>query len=498
MTLTHYLRILRKSWLTVLNCAILGVLAAGVITLLMPKVYTAQTTSFVSITAASSRPDALYQNSQFALNSVGSYTTMVASPAVLKPVIDQLHLKMSPSALAEQVTATNPQNTVLITISARDNSPAQAKAIADAVATQLGNQIETLEKPKNGTPSPVSVSTAVPAGIPTSPTSPKPSLNLALGLILGFVLGACAAVLRDHFDTTVKSATDLQSLSGGAPLGTIPFAPTASSRPLLVLGDDAHQLESFRTVRTNLQFVDVDHPPRRVVITSAVSGEGKSVTAVNLAITLATGGTRVCLVEADLRLPKVSSYLGLNGAIGLTNVVAGQYVLDDALIPWNRGQLVVLPAGTTPPDPSQLLGSHAVEGILERLSQQFDVVILDAPPVLPVTDAAVLARLSDGAVLVVRQGKTRREDVVSAIEHLAKAQAHVIGTVLCGVPAKRGHDPYDGYASKPGSKSSGHVEASLADAEHRALSRRAGAHESEVEGRHAPRDAGATTHSGLK
>jgi len=204
-----------------------------------------------------------------------------------------------------------------------------------------------------------------------------------------------------------------------------------------VMDSRSPMVESFRTLRTNLKFADVDHPPRQVVVTSAVAHEGKSTTAQNLAIALAQSGMRVCLVEADLRRPKVTENLGIEGAVGLTNVVAGEHNLQDVLVPWNRGLVTVLPAGTTPSDPASLLGSHNAQMLLQDLRQSFDFVVIDAPPLLPVSDAAVLAGETDGALLVVRHGHTKRDQVEAAIETLKAVNARLVGSVLTFVPDKR-------------------------------------------------------------
>lgn len=442
MTLSQYFQILRKRWLTVVTCAVLGILVSIGITLTMPNVYAATATSFVTMSSGGPQAGTLAQNSQLALANVSSFSGLVNSPSVLQPVIDDLHLNTTPAQLAASITATNPPGTVLIVVEAKSGSADQARSIADDVSRNLGITVDKLTKSKTGGTSQVSLSVATRASTPSAPASPRPILNVALGTLLGLFVGACLAVIREHFDTSIKSQESLQKISGVAPLGAIPFTPSISDQPLVLLSHHGDAVESFRTIRTNLRFVDVDNPPRQVVITSAVSGEGKSVTACNLALALAQGARNVCLVEADLRRPKTCSYLGINGAIGLTNVVTGQYALDEVLVPWKRGQITVLPAGTTPPDPSQLLGSHAVQDIFARLRERFDFVIIDSPPVLPVSDAAVLSAGSDGAVLVVRQGVTHRDKVASAIEQLQTAHTHLIGTVLSGVREPRGSAVY--------------------------------------------------------
>jgi capsular exopolysaccharide synthesis family protein len=167
-----------------------------------------------------------------------------------------------------------------------------------------------------------------------------------------------------------------------------------------------------------------------VVITSPSAGEGKSTTSCNLAITLAQAGVRTILVEADLRRPRVADYMGLEGAVGVTSVLTGVASLDEALQPWGRNSLWVLASGPLPPNPSEVLGSHQMSELLKSLEDRADVIVLDSPPLLPVTDAAVLARQADGAVLVVRHGRTRREQVTRALEALKGVDAKLLGTIL--------------------------------------------------------------------
>lgn len=449
MTLKAYLQILRKRWPIMVACTLLGVIVASAFTLLAPRVYVAQTTSFVSIVAGGTQSDSLYNNSQFALKQVTSYAEVVHGPDVLQPVIDELHLGMTVQELDQTITATNPVDTVLLTVSAQSSSPTQAQTIANSVSKHLGTAVEALETPRAGGSSPVKVAIAVPASVPSTPASPRPPLNIALGLLVGLALGIGAAVLREHLDTTVKSLSELADLTGLTPLGAIVLDPDLSLHPLLSPQSSFLGIEAFRSIRTNLQFVDVDRPPRQVVITSAIANEGKTTTACNLAITMAQAHMKVCLVEGDLRRPMAMDYLGIMGGIGLSNVAAGQFSLDDVLVPWNRGQLFVLPAGTTPSDPSQLLGSQAVADVLAELRSRFDMVIIDAPPLLPVSDAAVLSRASDGAVIVARHSHVRHEQITQALADLDNVNARLIGAVLTFVPAKERVARYGhGYASK--------------------------------------------------
>jgi len=442
MDLRDYARVIGKRWLPILVITILGIGAAGLFTYLSPKVYTAETQSFVAISNTGQSTGDILSGATFAQQRVKSYTQIVTSPAVLQPVIDELKLDTTVEALSTHVSASSPLDTVLINVQVKDGKPQEAADIANATAKQLGVVVEQLETPAGSAASPVKVTLTDPAAPPNSQSSPRPVLNLALGLLIGLALGLAYAFIRESLDTRVKSIDDVTTLMGQAPLGAIPYDPDAKTKPLVALDQRASRSESFRSIRTNLQFVDVDEPPQVVVITSAVSGEGKTTSACNLAITMAQSGQKVVLVECDLRRPRVANYLEISGAVGLTNVLTGQVELDEAIIPWNRGQLSVLTSGLLPPNPSELLGSRQMAALLERLKLSYDAIVIDAPPLLPVTDGAVIAHAADGAVLVIRHGRTTSEQVERATEVLEQAGAVLLGAVVNFVPQNR--KPYKG------------------------------------------------------
>ena len=275
-----------------------------------------------------------------------------------------------------------------------------------------------------------------PAEVPGSPISPRTRLNLLLGLLLGGLIGVGIAVLRHTLDTSVKSSEALEEAADSTPLGTVIYDPDAGASPLVTLRGTP-RAEAFRTIRTNLQYVDVDNPPRSVVVTSSLPGEGKSTTACNLAIAVAQAGAKVLLLEADLRRPKVAEYLGVDGSRGLTDVLIGKAPLDSTIIHWNRGMMDFLPAGAIPPNPSELLGSRHMADLLKYLRSRYNVVIIDAPPLLPVTDAAILATVVDGAILVAKYGSTTSEQVADSADALRQVNARILGTVLNFAPVRR-------------------------------------------------------------
>jgi succinoglycan biosynthesis transport protein ExoP len=445
--LRDYARTLRKHWQLVALCTLLGVAAAAGATLAATSLYKATTQLFVSVQAGQNDLSQLYQGNTFSQQRVKSYADIVDSPRVTEPVIRELRLPLTPDQLAGKIHAEAPLDTVLINIDVTDPSPARAAQIANAAAKQFVEVVKDLETPQGQKASPVKVSVVRPADAPAAPVSPRPKINLALGLLVGLALGVGAAVLRETLDMSVKSLDDVQDVTGASPLGVVIEDPDAARKPLLVHGDShGPRAEAFRQLRTNLQYVDVDSPPRVVVVTSALPDEGKSTTSVNLASTLAQAGTRVVLLEADLRRPRVARYLGIEGAVGLTDVLAGHCDLDAALQSWGRDLFSVLPSGPLPPNPSEVLSSQHMQDLLKVLEDRFEVVLIDSPPLLPVTDAAVLARAGDGAILVVRHGRTTKEQLARTVSTLQAVDARLLGTVLNRVPRKGPDASYYGYA----------------------------------------------------
>lgn len=457
MDIRDYLRILRSRWRLIALCSLLALAAAALATFASTKTYQATSQVFVSTSGANQdTTSGLQQGGLFAQQRVKSYADIVNSPPVTAKVIADQRLRTSPSDLAKKITATAPLDTVLINIDVKDQSPQVAQRIANAVATRFTVVAADLETPKGSTTSPVKVSVVRQADLPQAPVSPRPKLNLALGLLVGLAVGVGAAVLRETLDTTIKGVETIQDELGQPTLGVIAFDPDAAKRPLIVQNNpQSTRAEAFRQLRTNLQFVDVDHRPRSIVVTSSVPGEGKSTTACNLAIALAQAGLKVILVEADLRRPRLLDYLGLPGGAGVTDALVGRANLEDLLQPWgDTGNMLVLGSGPTPPNPSELLGSQQMRELLDEMEQHADLVLLDAPPLLPVTDAAVVTAVASGAILVVRAGSTRKEQAMRALEILRGVDAHVYGAVL-NMAATRGPDAYrygyygGGYTSEP-------------------------------------------------
>lgn len=450
MDIRDYVRIARVHWKFIVALTLMGLLLGAGASVLIKPTYTSETQLFVAIQSSGTVQE-LQQGNTFSQARVQSYVKTVGSPIVLQPAIDSLGLDVTSDQLATRVRATTDANTVLITISAVDGSPVQAQAIAQAVGDSLIKAVESLEKPKSGGSSAVGLSIIKPATAPSTPSAPNTPLYLLLGTVIGLGLGAGGAVLRSALDNRVTGEADLRVVTDSPLLGGISFDQDAVKKPLLTQASpQSPRAESFRQLRTNLQFANVSGQAKTIVITSSLPGEGKSTTATNLAISLSQAGQTVCLIDADLRRPMVGEYLGLERNAGLTTALVGAAEVNDLLQQWGSDSLYVLTSGKIPPNPSELLGSAEMSDLIRRLEQVFDAVIIDAPPLLPVTDAAVLAQHVGGIVMVVRSQKLKKQDLAKSLNALHMVGGNLLGVVLNGLPAK-GPDSYSyGYYRQDG------------------------------------------------
>jgi len=428
--------------LIVVTTAICAIAAAGY-TARSVEQYASKATVFIS-TAPSDTQDA-YQGGLFSEQRVQSYVGIVNGLKLAQQVIDHLHLDTTAAELSKKISASTVANTVLLDVTVTDPSPAQAQLINDAVVAQLSKTVAELETPPSKKVPLLKATVVDPPRLPTTPVSPKPVRNLALGLILGLLLGFGLAVLRELLDNTVKHPGDLPELHDMPVLSALAYDNDVQKHPLInTLPSHAPRAEAYRVLRTNLQFLDVDSQSKAFVVTSSVPGEGKSTIASNVALALASGGRNVLLVDGDLRRPRVASMLSLEGAVGLTTLLVGNVKLDDALQEHSSG-LHVLTSGVIPPNPAELLQSQAMRDLMAALRERFDIIIIDATPLLPVTDAALIASVADGALVVVRHGKTTKDQLLGAFDRLDQVDAAALGLILSMVPRKRGLGGAYGY-----------------------------------------------------
>lgn len=437
----------RRSWWLIALVALICVAAAAAYTAQQPRTYASHTQLFVAAQAPRTDLQDTYQGGLFTTGRVQSYARIASSPIVTEPVIRELGLNTTPVALGRKITAVAPPETVLVDITVKDGTADGAQRIARSVAGKFATAIQSLERPepkRKGDP-PVRLSVSLPATHPTGPITPRTTVNLVAGMVLGLMLGLAAAALRARVDTRVTGPARLPSVPGAVLLGSVPVDPDASMTPVVSLRmTDPSRAEALRRLRTNLRFLDPDAPPRTIVVTSATEGEGKTTIAIGLAMALADAGTDVVLVEGDLRTPALAERLGLLPTEGVAGHLISSTPVDELLQGWpagtGGGRLRVLAAGAVPPNPSELLGSGRMRDLLTTLKEHAEIVIVDAPALLPVTDAAVLASQCDGVVVVARMGRVTGPQMARAIQALGHVHARVLGFVANGVARRRDAD----------------------------------------------------------
>lgn len=442
MNLDELRKLIRTRWITVLVTTLIALIGAVAMTLMTTPLYQSTTKLFVSTAVGSSASD-LYQANRLSQERVLSYTELLMGKTLAQRTVERLDLDMTSSQLQAKVTATTKPDTVLIDVEVLDESPVRARDIADALSDEFVAMVRELETPRPGAEPDARVVVQQRAAVASSPAVPDPIRNIAAGLALGGLLGVGLAILRDRLDNTVKSRETLEEITHVGMVGNIPLDKDRRRKAAITFENNSSGFaEALRKLRTNLQFLKVDQPPRVIVVISSIPAEGKSTTAVNIALALAEAEYDVVLVDGDMRRPTVAKNLDLVGAVGFSTVVSGSATLAEALQPTKFPRLTALTSGATPPNPSELLGSQAAKMVIRELRDQFDYVIIDCSPLLAVTDGAILSTNADGALIMVQFGETKREQLAHAVTTLDSAGATLLGAVFTMTPT-RGHSYYN-------------------------------------------------------
>lgn len=443
MTVIDFLRLTRRSWRALLIALILGGLAMAGYTSTKPKVYQASSLGFISAGSG------VISGSQDAIGRVSAYLPLISTTPVFNEIAQDPSVDLNGQSLAGRLSASLVNGTTMIQVSATAPDPTSALALANGALKALTTTIGKIEDAAGGAQGgALSVIPLQNAALPTAPISPNYEKNILVGLLAGLVLGYVFVFLRRGFDTGVRSSDELSEILGTGLLGAVPRVSKGGISLDSTERDGLLAAEAIRQVRTALTFSNVDRKINCVAITSSNPSEGKTTVATRLAQAVARAGREVVIIDADLRRPAVSDELGVDDTLGLSELLSGQAGFNDVIQASAEDGLYVLPAGRTPPNPSEMLGSAAFRTLLTEVAEDY-FVIVDAPPVLPVTDASLIAAAVDGVVFVAVAGKTRKPALASARRMLAQVNAHMLGAVLNMVPL-RGADKgsYGYYGTK--------------------------------------------------
>ena len=461
MTILEFFRTTRANlWLLIIGIVV-GAAAGFGYASLQPKVYAASSSGYVTV-GESGTVDVL-SGSTAAKERARSYAAIVSSEAVAQKIKQNTpELSLSTGQIRSSLTATAGDNAALITVSAQASSPKNAQLLANSALQATADYIKEIEQnpgnaqalvngDSNAAATPPANSNTVRV-IPLNNASVNPPLvspnyqqNTLIGAVIGLVVVYTAIFLRRALDQRIRTRDDATKATGASILGVLPVSEDLNEENIVNGDTDDHiAQESIRQLRTNLRFVNVDTPPRSFIVTSAVPGEGKSTVSLSLARSLADAGSPVILIDADLRRPTVAKKLKLDAKVGLTQVLAGQVEIANAVHQLGESNLFVLPAGRIPPNPSELLGSDKMRQLINELSEEF-IVVVDVPPLLPVTDASLLSHSVDGVILVGSIGRSHREQMTEASSILKKVNANLFGLVLNRAPRKGLGNSYYGF-----------------------------------------------------
>jgi tyrosine-protein kinase len=422
--LREYLRAGRRRWLWLVLPVLLAAGIAASVSLTAAPAYRSSMVLFV--TTSSGDPDAK-------ASRLGSYIALLTGPRVAQSVVKELGSGLTAAQVQQSLSAQVQDGTDLLEVSATDASADRSEAIVTTATATLVRLARQLDPPVAATGSPTpSVSIA------QDPVTSREPGNLvrdvAFSAVLGLLIGAVAVAVREATRRTVSEEDDLRRLG----IGTVGVL-SLQGRTGKGYTDDA-LAETFRRLRSLLPDLTAlrrdDARGTSLLLTGPNPKEGTTAVACGLAIAMAETGARVVLVDANLRSPGVGRFLSLEASPGLADVLAGTAGVADVLQDSLDGRLTVLPSGTHPPDPGELLASPELGAAVRRLTDHFDVVLVDAPPLHGVADATVLSKVTDGALLVVRANRTRTADVQRSVDLLERVGAKLAGAVLNALPRK--------------------------------------------------------------
>lgn len=449
MTLLDAVQIARRFWMTIAACILLAVGAAAYYAAQQPRLYVSSAEAYVSVGGATQVAEASV-GSSVAGAKASAYAPLTQSGMVADRVKARLNLDDSAAAITGSISYVVDPSSPRIQVFVTSTSPQRAKDIANAVVSATADVASLIESGGDADSGVVRLVPVTNALLPGAPSSPDVKRILLMGLGAGLVLAYAVVMVRLRLDTRIRRPQDITDMTDLGLIGTIPRSRDLKQRlhsEDLLRGPVG---EALRHLRTNLMFADPDTSPHSVVVTSPQPSEGKSTVSALLARALAVRGEQVVLIDGDLRRPMVATLFDIDSGVGLTQVLSGAVPLDEALVPTDTTGLLVLPAGRIPHNPSEVVGSERMRDLITELAKDH-LVVIDAPPALPVTDAMILAQRVDGMIVVTLMGQSRKEHLKRVLGLAEQVNARIFGIVLNGIPQGRsagvyGYETY-GYAS---------------------------------------------------
>ena len=440
------LRAIGRYWWVVCVCTLVGAVCALGYSLNAEPIY--KSTAVLYVTAGGEDSTAAaYQGSLASQQRVMSYAKLIESDAVVQEALTRSGADISLTEARASLTASAPADTVLLSVSAQNDNPVVAARLANGAADAMVDYVAKLEAPDSGGTPLAKVTVVTPAKPSSSPVSPDTVRNIVVGCLVGFVVGLVGLVSREVFTGFIRTEDQLSEVSLSPVLGAIPNdSRVETGLPLDFAGGASDSAEAFRKLRSALEFSRVDDPVTVVGVTSALAGEGKTTTAVNLAAASAASGRRALLIDADLRRSEVAVRLRVSGDVGLTTWLRDGGEVSDFIQPTGVQGLDVLVAGPVAPNPSELLDSGRLGELLKEVSERYDFVVVDTAPIGPVADTLGLVSRVDGIVLVASARIGRVGPFLRSTHAIESRGGVVLGSVLANCTRADGSfGVYGGY-----------------------------------------------------
>lgn len=440
MELRDYLVVLRRRWLQIVAVTAITVFAALASTVLVPPRWESQVMLRVAPTSV---PATSYEAVVTAEMLAKTYRELVASDYVAAKAMELLFARGDVASFRRDIDVELIPDTQLIQVIATGRSPERARAKAAAVSDAAIGYAKTLGAGDE-------IKVVIPATLPDRAAWPRPMVALVVGVVFGGLLGVALAVAFDYLGARVERSPDIEEKLGLTVIGQIPALQGLGPHPNAFTMADGLMAEHFRHLRTAILYSMDGQKLDSLVVTSSEPRQGKTVVSVNLAMSVARTGKRVILADADMRMPTMHRFFGVENGLGLSDFLHGSLALDDLLVESGFDSLVLVTAGQRPEEPSELLGSARLTDFLRQARQSADLVIIDSPPAVTVTDSVILAARADGVLLVVER-RQRIESVRRAINSLARVGARIVGVVFNRTDVNRSarkHGYY--YVGSPG------------------------------------------------
>ena len=438
ISISEIMEALQKRWkmiaLITLTCSVI----AGVLSFFVIKpTYEASTKLFIG---KEESQNSAYDNNDIQMYQklLKTYAEMIKNDELIEKAIREVNTTMTADEILGSLTVNPLTDTQILEIKLKGKKPKEIAEILNGINNEFIFQANELVPNGN-------VKVIREVRVPKDPVAPNKVMNIAIAFLLGLMVGVGLTFLLEYLDNTFKTKESVEGTLNIPVMGVIPQMSNSPKpgKKYFVVEDDpkAVAAESYRTLKTNIQYSSFDEKHRVMVVTSSTPGEGKSTTTGNLALALAEGEAKVILIDCDMRKPTVHKKFHISNEKGLSDVLIGKVDIMEAAHKYNKN-LLVLTAGKIPPNPSEMLGSKTMKELLDRLKEVVDYIILDTPPVQAVADAQILSTRADGTLLVIRAGETKKEATENAINLLNKVNANVIGGILNGAEDRKNKTYY--------------------------------------------------------